>query len=383
MPRPPEDEVKSALDAGDDYRSTVNAMLAFSAFVVHDGTSPREKSHFGFGRRMTTSSANIVAASGDITPDLVAQKSDSYGVVAEVKRSLPLDRTRWIVPLKQLRKYDDELTGWWTENERIAEADATLLLHQTRSRAFIGVLEAERAKDAEAVGAHTSVIEFSQSNERQQNYFFRLEWGGIRDNDLSARLKDGVSIPIMRVLSTFPNVIFYDADPPTAWFVAFLWIDYFTALAAGGEYDANLKAVPVDVNAAVIADELQKAYGSQLLERDMRSVEFPSVRVVRRALDALVAIKLAMALPKGEYRILYRQIKDDVYQRFASMMKTPAEKVTAQAELPFRDEPESIPSAPDPAAKRDKTAKPKGATAKPPQPKRTAPKAKSKSSKKR
>jgi hypothetical protein len=108
------------------------------------------------------------------------------------------------------------------------------------------------------------------------------------------------------------------------------------------------------VNAAAIADELQRAYGSQLLDRDDRSVEFPNVKIVRKALDALVANKLAMALPVGtaEYRVLYRQFKDDILLRFAAMLKTPAEKVTEQTSLPF-GEPE-----PNPAPAQEGSKKP-------------------------
>jgi hypothetical protein len=111
------------------------------------------------------------------------------------------------------------------------------------------------------------------------------------------------------------------------------------------------------VSAAVIADELQRAYGSQLLERDDRSVPFPRANVVRRALDALVTMKLAMPLPNttGEYRVLYRQFKEDVLQRFASMLKTPAEKVTTQAELPFAEPPSTLPA---PAPQQQAPAKP-------------------------
>ncbi|HSY49149.1 MAG TPA: hypothetical protein VLC46_10085 [Thermoanaerobaculia bacterium] len=83
------------------------------------------------------------------------------------------------------------------------------------------------------------------------------------------------------------------------------------------------------------------AYGSQLLEKDDRSVAFPNAKIVRKALDALVTMKLAMPLPTGtdEYRVLYRQFNDDILLRFASMLKTPAEKVMEQATLPF-DEPQ-------------------------------------------
>jgi hypothetical protein len=359
MPELPEDEQKRVRDAHEDYQSTVHAMLAFSAFVVHDSKNQRPNSHFGFGRRMTTSGANAVKPSSEVTPDIVAQKSETYGVVAEVKRSLPSDRTKWQSHVAQVRKYDDNLTGWWTEDERISATDTALLLHQSRSRAFIAVLEEERAKDPKAVGPRTSVIEFNRSDERQVNYFFRLEWGDVRDAELSDRLKEGVPVPIDKVIRTFANVKFYDADPPIPSLLSLLWIDYFTPLAADTEYDQNLKAYPINVSAAVIADELQRAYGSQLLERDDRSVPFPRVNVVRRALDALVNMKLAMALPNttGEYRVLYRQFKEDVLQRFASMMKTPAEKVTTQTELPFAEQPPTLP-APAPQQASGKPAKP-------------------------
>lgn len=347
MPELPEDEQKRVRDAHEDYLSTVHAMLAFSAFVVHDATDQRPGSHFGFGRRMTTSKANSVKPSSDVTPDVVAQKSATYGIVAEVKRSLPADRSKWPAHVLQLRKYDDDLTGWWTKTKRIAASDTALLLHQSRSRAFISVLENERKKDTNAVGPGTSVIEFNRSEERQVYYFFRLEFGDIRDTELAERLKEGVAVPIEKVIRSFANVKFYDADPPIHSLLALLWIDYFTPLAAETEYDQNLKAFPIHVSAAAIADELQRAYGSRLLEQDERSVQFPTVKVVRKALDALVTIKLAMALPNvtGEYRVLYRQFNDDVLLRFASMLKTPAEKVEAQAELPFEEAP-SVPPVP-------------------------------------
>jgi len=112
-----------------------------------------------------------------------------------VKRSLPSDRTKWSAHVGQIRKYDDDLTGWWTSDGRMALSDTTLILHQTRSRAFIKVLDDERQKNADAVGPYTSVVEFSRSDERQVNYFFRLEWGDVRDADLSGRLREGVAVP--------------------------------------------------------------------------------------------------------------------------------------------------------------------------------------------
>ena len=203
------------------------------------------------------------------------------------------------------------------------------------------------------------MIEFNRSGERQVNYFFRLEFGDIRDPELAERLKEGVAVPIEKVIRSFANVKFYDADPPIHSLLALLWIDYFTPLAAETEYDQNLKAFPINVSAMAIADELQRAYGSQLLEQDDRSVQFPTVKIVRKALEALVTIKLAMVLPNstGEYRVLYRQFNDDVLLRFASMLKTPAEKVDAQTELPFEETSPALPTTP-PAPPKTKGKKP-------------------------
>jgi hypothetical protein len=81
--------------------------------------------------------------------EVVAQKSEAYRVVAEVKRSLPSDRTKWRSHVAQVRKYDDDLIGWWTDDNRIGEADTALLLHQSRSRAFIAVLRGGACKRCE------------------------------------------------------------------------------------------------------------------------------------------------------------------------------------------------------------------------------------------
>jgi hypothetical protein len=64
------------------------------------------------------------------------------------------------------------------------------------------------------------------------NYFFRLEWGDVRDVDLSGRLREGVAVPIDKVIRTFANVKFYDADPPLHSLLAPWWIDYFGPLVA-------------------------------------------------------------------------------------------------------------------------------------------------------
>ena len=86
-----------------DYEQTVKAILAFAAFVTHDGEKQLPEAEFGIGRRMETSSGNPVNPESEVTPDVVCQKTLEYGIVAEVKKSLPQDREYWHRYYNQLR----------------------------------------------------------------------------------------------------------------------------------------------------------------------------------------------------------------------------------------------------------------------------------------
>jgi hypothetical protein len=310
-----------AHDEVENYKQTVNALLAFSAFVVHDGQQHRPGANFGFGRRMGTSAKNRIAPSNTVTPDLVAQKSESYGITAEVKKSLPLDQDRWHRPVKQLAKYDDELIGWWTPDETMPCADTVLLLHHSRSRPFCRFLEQLQSEDPDSVGKNTTVVEFIDSREARSYYSFRLESGSIRDEELLPRLRDGVQVPLDKVVQTFPSVRFYDSQPPVAYLLTPLWMDVFPAMVDGDHYDEGLRAFKLDASVQEVTAELQKAYGSANLSQDTRSVEFPRVAWVRDAFEKLVEFKMALPPSDGSdvYQILFKTPKKDILQRFIEL----------------------------------------------------------------
>ena len=155
-----------------DYKQTVHSVLAFAAIIVHDGISQRPNSQFGFGRRMETSKDNSETPSNKITPDLVAQKSKQYGIVAEAKKALDKDQSNWNQHVKQLRKYDDDLKGWWTENEMITNSNIIMLIHHTRGRLFRDFLYKCKNEDPNSVGPNTCIVEFNESPETETYYFF-------------------------------------------------------------------------------------------------------------------------------------------------------------------------------------------------------------------
>lgn len=302
-----------------NYQQTVAALMAFAAFITHTGAERRTDAQFGLGRRMTP--RNAIQPNSEVTPDLVAQKSPMYGVVGEVKRSLPLDDSHWDRYLLQLKKYDDDLQGWWTDSELIPVWNVALLLHHSRSRVFVHYLEDRLRQGSSAVGPNACIIEFSVSEETTRYYFYRLEWGSIHDDELSTRLRNGVSVPLDKVLSSFPNIRYYDSEPPLELLLTDLWTDAFPSLAADVPLDEKEDARIIDVNVDMIAEELQRAYGSLALYSDRRSGTFPRPATVRRALEALVKYRLAIppATPTDPYRVRYRPFKKDVLERFIEL----------------------------------------------------------------
>ena len=336
-----DEDYRRLRDECDNYSATVHALLAFSACVVHDGTARRPGSHFGLGRRMETSPSNLVSPSETITPDLVAQRSRDYGIVGEIKASLGGESSHWDSHISQLRKYDDDLTGWWTTEETIPHSDTLALLHQSRARAFIRRIEDKRNADSTSVGPTTSVIEFNRSDQAEAYYFFRREWGEIREEELASDLEDGVPIPIHKVLGTLGSVKFYDSPPPLPFLLQVLWLHVFPAwIDDKGQADPESGEIHIRTTIDEVTEELQRAYGSKALELDGRSAEFPRTIWVRDALEALVATRRAYRPPsnQGAYIIRFRafRTKVDVLRRFIEMTAGQQEAPKPeQTELPL------------------------------------------------
>lgn len=328
----PDDVAKRVQNEAEDYSSTVHSLLAFSAFVVHDKEIRRPDSHFGFGRRM-----NNAATGAEVTPDVSAQRDSSYGLIAEMKKSLPADREKWLKVIEQLKKYDASFRGWWTQDETIGNADTILLVHHSRSRAFVEVLKKYLA-DHEDLSDRVSVVEFLRSDERTVYHAFRLEFGTIHDETLAGRLNESVHVPLQKVLQSFPNIKYYDAPPPLPKLLVDLWQDTLAVKAADAPYDERTKSRLIEVDVEAITSELQRAYGSQALEVDQRSVEFPKFATVKAAFETLVRIKLALPASGNLYRVMYRQFgkkNDDLLLKFAEMIGVVAQQPSEEQQSLF------------------------------------------------
>lgn len=319
----------------DNYIATVHAILAFAAFVIKDNLPDSEDSHFGIGRKMLTSPKNIKNPESEIHPDLVIQKNNQYGIVTEVKGTLSNNETYWQQHIDQLRKYDDELKGWWTNNKKIKNSDVALLLHLTKVRKFVKYLENRLQKNPDLIGSNTSIVEFVRNLQSEVFIYFRIEWGNINDPNLKEKLDTGVSIPLYDIIKKFSSVKYYDTPPPLPWLLSELWNDVFFTASMEVEYDEINKYFPLEVKVSSLTEELQLAYGYKSLENDENSVEFPKKKWIRHALDMLVKLKLAKFENQNKYLIFYRKFRQDIdiLDKFIYMIYDISEPTNAYTEV--------------------------------------------------
>ncbi len=334
-----EDHLRQLQNKLGNYEQTVKAVLAFSAFVLYD--SNNDNAGFGFGRRMRTSEENEQSPDTDVTPDLVVQKSKTYGIVAEVKKTLNRNKDIWVRTLEQLRKYDDKLVGWWTNDEQIKTSNATILIHSSRSREFKQYLEEQFEKDPSIVGPNSSIIEFHRFENSESFFNFRLEYGTLYDEEIHDKLHSSVNIPLDGVVRNYPGIEYYDFQPPLPKILSHLWLDVFASRISEGEYDEEINAnkikVSVSVSVSEATNELQNGYGSGKLSFDNRSTEFPKIKWVRRAFEWFAKEKMAIPPENGcdIYTILYKKIQGDVEDRFVELVarKMPDDESKGQEEL--------------------------------------------------
>lgn len=310
--------IREIKDKNNDYENTINALLCFISLTTWEGNQRRPNSYYSFGRRMTTSASNFISPNQDITPDSIIQVLDDLGFIVEAKISLPADENRWSRVLNQLKKYDDELTGWWTQDEHINNHNVILLLHMSRSVSFKNyratLIENADYEPSDNIWG----IEFVLSGQTEEFILFRTCWeaNNIYDRNLSSRLEISVNIPLEKVKFSYGNIKFYDSKPEPEYLLSIIWQDIFTPLKREVEFNRQLKCYPIKTDIQTLTNELQKSYGAIALQKscnidsgDEREVEYPKSSWVQEALGILIKLGLALKDDEDNYTIFFRELR--------------------------------------------------------------------------
>lgn len=323
----------------DEYTGSIQALQSFQSLSTWDkvNNNVRSDCNYSFGRRMTTSTNNLVVKSNIVTPDAVIQVGVGTGFVVEVKYSLSSDRANWEDNANQLLKYCDDLIGWWTEDSKIIEENVVLLIHWSRSIAFKEFFESWLKKNNYQINNNLCFIEFTRSNSAGEFINLRSQYGQISDNTLMENLKYGVMIPIEKVVATYGALKFNDSQPTVVEYtMAIIWQDYLNDIADRTLFDKKINGIPVNINLDSLTEELQKLFGQKKYSE--RDVEFPRRIWIKQALDMFIEFGLAKKLDNDlsnfDYQVFYKKIPTELFEYFSKLkIKKTYKKSDKQLEL--------------------------------------------------
>ena len=322
-------------DLINDYSDTIYAMVGFANFYRYDDDAAQMRDEVVImqGWRFTPDEppGDDGEPANPVTPDLAVMCSEEAGVVAEVKRSFPNDQSLWADDFEQLMSYDADLGGWPNAGGRVARHDVVLLVHLTRSRAVTDYYLAERDATRVKFSRPFVIIEFNWSGERQDYFFFRKSHGNLSEQQVDARLYEGVPVPMMPFLGPYSMVKLYDSEPPMPYFLHIIWQEVVSPMAIAKVSPERLRRkqkVEIDISLDDLTRELRDKFSFKVLFGDdhPRQPKIPRREWVRRACDKLISASLAEWLGADDGRKLkvFFQRFDDVLETFKGICGKPS-----------------------------------------------------------
>ena len=303
-------KIREIRESIDNYRGTIMSLLAFANEARWNKKKGQfiEGSQFSLGRAMNTSDQNRVSPKERVTPDLIVQRTSDYGIVCEAKTCLPplSDKketlARYEECVEQIAKYDDDLQGWLTEDERIPVHDLVLLVDQTRGVPMKRFVQSHSL--VATLGRKFAVVSTARTSQLDDFVNLRKEYGSLTETTLDQSLEDVCSVSIKHLEGLLAKLKFYDAPPPTpVYTVQILWDHVFLTLADPDVIDAEAKHCEIEVDSTRLCELLQKLYGTTGV--DSRDCRIPDKVWVEEALDFLVETGDAKRRADGTYVITY------------------------------------------------------------------------------
>jgi hypothetical protein len=306
------DDITRRIELINNYQVTLQAIQAFIGLLTWDNANKAvfTNSHFSIGRRMNPEPNNVDEICY-VTPDIVIQKNH-LGYIVEVKKTIPKNEDYWSDIVDQIKKYDQVLKGWWDENDLAHPHSTVLLLDISHSYEFKTYLEDRGI----AFEGEFSIVEFTKNDGVNEFIFLRIAYGNIKDIELANYLRNGGKMPIEKIITSYGELKFYDAEPPTVeYLMLVIWQNIFNEKkATEGQFNKSNSCWEFLVSSKDVTEELQKSYGVQSSEE--RDVSFPKHDWVKKALGKFSEIGYAQKVDENSefFKILFKRMTKDVLE---------------------------------------------------------------------
>lgn len=325
-----EEAVKKILEKVDNYNQTLEALVGFSHVLRWNDEKEEFKpnSYSFIARRMTTSDENRISPEIEVTPDLIVQLDENYGIISEVKKSFPKDKELWITKFVQIQKYDDELTGWKTSTEKITNFDITLLTHYKIKVDISDYLIEKVSNETLVFNRKFSAVAFHRTQEANVFLNFEKFYGNLSDPVINERLRRIIGIPLNKIIP-LSNIKFYDDKPELSYTMEILWNKIFSQYPKMEEFmeSGGIKIINIEVNIDELTQKLREQF-TDYFGGDPRQPELPKTRWVREALEMLEKLNYAKKSDNNdkEYTVKYKSIKNTLRRFSLEIQETLNEK---------------------------------------------------------
>ncbi|MDD1664539.1 MAG: hypothetical protein LUQ32_04235 [Methanomicrobiales archaeon] len=312
----PKKSIRELSNEVDNYLGTIEAIISFCHFLMWDDKIKKfiPKTHFHIGRKMETSSANRIQPDTIVTPDFIIQLNENYGIIGEVKISFSNERVRWDDDFVQLQKYDDDLKGWFTVNERIKSNDIILLSHYSRKVDITDYLNEKIRSREISFNRPFALVVFSRFIQNQVFISFELSFGSISDKEYNEEFRKIAKIPLRHIEPIYGTVTFYDADPPVPLTMATLWDHIFPPYLEIPDYmearGIKQKIIHVNVHDLLLR---MKELSSIYFDDDERQPDIPKISWIRDAMKQFVELGYAEETENNDiFTVKYRNLHESL-----------------------------------------------------------------------
>ena len=280
----------------DNYIETVLTIIAFMNLYLYNKNKKENRKNVNMfqGRRMIRE-----IDEHDLTPDILIQIDENFGVIAEVKISLPLNEERWINTFKQLKSYDTELQHWFTSDEKISKHEIAFLVGTAKSVRVVEYFNQNLAAELKTYSRNFYIIEFDRRDRSQHFIRMRTMLGEPSDFfNIQEELKYGVEMPLTRLLDRYEKTMLYDAKPPTAYLLFIIHHFFLSNRASDLPEFAGVrqnKKIQIETSVHEISTYLNENYSFKKLNSDNTDYQpyIPPKSWIFDAIDAFVALRLA------------------------------------------------------------------------------------------
>jgi hypothetical protein len=302
----------------DDYCDTVLALKAFAHEMLWDGEKIADCPAF-FGRSMATSSTNRISPDNTVTPDLIVQPKPEYGIVVEAKIALSGDPKKRTRKLLDLQKYDDDLRGWKTADERIPLHDVVLLCHNFHGTDVCDQIRDLQGKSEISFDRKFALVSFIRGQQTETWMSLALEMGDLSDAAKKEKLRRRLQIRLDHIAANprFASVELYDHPPPLPMLMHFIEQTVVNDLDENDllrhrQHQQVLKTFSIDN----MRDRLAANFA--LPQDKTRTPKIPKRAWVKDAMEAFVAFDWAQraSQPKGYYHYIVKKRHGNLFERF-------------------------------------------------------------------